>query len=494
MDQDSETVAELDRRRERNDRASDSDARNVVDLATHIPPGSDASLPKMPTGRFRQLGAVDAPARRLEMIASRAEARLPRSYVEAPLSETEDLSSGDDDEEVEPARPVVFARPLPIRHRRPWVGIVSFLLIVALPVAVVSYYYLVVAAPQYASGFHFSVRSEAAAMPQPAATTASGSGALASSFSSGSFGTYPAGADVLSNFIVTDYLTSRQSLDDVAKVMPVYSYFESPRADWWARLSPNASQAAILRYWQHMVFATYDAATGVGSVEVRAFTPEAAHAIAAALAANAEKLVNSMEVRAREDAVRYASQMVAQDEKSVKEISLKLWRMRRQHGVIDPNSSIVTDNVDILRGLRTALAQLETQYATLLLQAPRSPTTAAVREQIKATKQVLTDQEANISETKKGAVLPTMVGAFEAENLEQTIAQQLLSNDMSILQMTKASAITQSLYIMEHVQPQVPLTPDYPRRWLYTLLFAIGAVGAWIMFSVLRHTVKSHLA
>jgi capsular polysaccharide transport system permease protein len=364
---------------------------------------------------------------------------------------------------------------------------------VVLPVAVVSCYYLLVAAPQYASSFHFSVRSEASAMPQSAAATTSGSSSLASSFSSGSFGTYPAGADVLSNFIVVDYLTSQQAFADVAEALPVLSYFQSPRADWWARLGPKPTQGEILRYWQHMVYATYDAATGIATVEVRAFTPEAAHAIAVALAANAEKLVNRMEERAREDAVRYSTQTVDKDQKKVKEISLKLLQLRRQHGVIDPNTSIVTDNVDILRGLRTSLAQLETQYATLLLQAPRSPQTAALHDQILATKQRLADEATNISDTNKGLVLPSMVGAFEAATLEQQIAQQLLANDMSILQMAKLSAISQSLYVMEHVQPSVPWSSDYPERRLSILLFAIAAVGVWVVTAVLWQTIKGRM-
>jgi capsular polysaccharide transport system permease protein len=484
--------AEPEDDRERDDRISDREDQNVVDLVTRVPRGGEAVLPNLPMGRYRRLGPVDAPAQRLEMMAGTPEVRLPQRVDQVPLPQTEELLPGDDDED-EPASPVVFARPLPARRRRSWLGPVSFSVMVVLPVALVSYYYLVVAVPQYASGFHFSVRSEASAMPQPAAMTASGSSSLASSFSSGSFGTYPAGADVLSNFIVVDYLTSRQAIVDVANALPVLSYFESPRADWWARLSPTATQGEILRYWQHMVYATYDAATGVGSVEVRAFTPEAAHAIAVALLANAEKLVNKMEERAREDAVRYSAKMVVEDEKKVREISLKLWQLRRQNGVIDPNTSIVTDNVDILRGLRTSLAQLQTQYATLLRQAPRSPATAAVREQIVATKQVLADKEANIGETKQGSMLPSMVGAFEAATLEQQIAQQLLSNDMSILQMTKFSAISQSLYIMEHVRPAVPRSADYPKRRLMILLFAMGAVGVWVISAVLRHTIRSHL-
>ncbi len=275
--------------------------------------------------------------------------------------------------------------------------------------------------------------------------------------------------------------------------MPLRSYFTTSNADWWARLNPAAPKEKLLVYWDNMVSAAYDPGTGIAMVTVRAFSTGAAHAIAVALADSAEKLVNRMEERTRQDQVRFAQELVDRDQKRLHDIENNLLKLRMENGVIDPTTSVVTDNVTLAHQLKMTLAQLLTQYEAIFDLSPRSPSLAPLRGQIKATRDQLAATEAKISSTPKGAVLPSMVGAFAAATLDLQFVQQALTNDLVTLQTALLSAVTQSLYIMEQVPPNLPESSIYPRRLLTVGLIALVCFGIWVVAACLIHAVKAHL-
>ena len=69
-----------------------------------------------------------------------------------------------------------------------------------------------------------------------------------------------------------------------------------------------------------MVAVSYDTAAGIIDVTARAFTPEDAHAIAEAILAESSALVNQLADQAREDAVRFAREELAEAEAHLAEM------------------------------------------------------------------------------------------------------------------------------------------------------------------------------
>lgn len=441
---------------------------------------------RMPVGRVAPRGAlVPAPSERLTAAAASRGLRKIRDR------EIAELQPSDADETA--FAPLPLSLPLPRRRKRwSFVAVSSFLLMVALPVAVASAYYGFIATDQYVSEFHFSVRDEATAMPANASNSTLMQSLNSSATMSGG-GTAPAGADVLSDYIVVDYIQSEQGLRDVERQLPLRSYFSRKGVDWWSRLDPTASREKLLKYWQRMLFADYDPAKGIATVNVRAFTPADAHAIAVALAANAEKLVNGMEERARQDAVGWAERTVVQGEKKLQAAAQKLLLLRKKSGVIDPTTSVVTDEIDLVRALRLSLSQLQTQYQAIAAQTPKSPLLPGLAQSIKATEGQLAMIKSDIAPTTKGAVLPSMVGEFENATLENQLAQQTLTADIATLETARINAIAQSVYVMEHAQPNLPQSSIYPKRLLTILLVALSGFGVWVGAGLLVHSIKSRL-
>ncbi len=476
------------------ERLLDRSAGNLPVAENDAPPTANRDDPaalsmRMPVRAVAPRGiVVPAPSERLSAAAASRGLRKIRDREVAELQ-----PQGDEDETAFAPLPLSLPLPLPRRRKRwSFAAVSSFLLMVALPVAVGSAYYGFIATDQYVSEFHFSVRDEATAMPANASNSTLLQSLNSTPTMSGG-GTAPAGADVLSDYIVVDYIQSEQGLRDVERQLPLRSYFSKEGVDWWSRLDPTASREKLLKYWQRMVLADYDPAKGIATVDVRAFTPADAHAIAVALAANAEKLVNGMEERARQDAVGWAERTVAQGEKKLQAAAQKLLLLRKKSGVIDPTSSVVTDEIDLVRTLRLSLSQLQTQYEAIAAQTPRSPFLPGLAQSIKATEDQLAMIKSDIAPTAKGAVLPSMVGEFENATLENQLAQQTLTADIATLETARINAIAQSVYVMEHAQPNLPQSSIYPRRLLTILLVVLTSLGVWIGAGLFVHSIKARL-
>ena len=104
-------------------------------------------------------------------------------------------------------------------------------------------------------------------------------------------------------YIVTSYIQSRAIVDDLSKTLNLREIFRRPEADFWARLKRNAWIDELTDYWKSMVSTYIDAPSGIVTLQVRAFRPDDAVALAKAVLTLSETLVNRISDRARQDAM-----------------------------------------------------------------------------------------------------------------------------------------------------------------------------------------------
>ena len=90
-----------------------------------------------------------------------------------------------------------------------------------------------------------------------------------------------------------------------------------------------------LRYWKWAVIPALDQDTGIITLETKAYSPEMAQKIAAAVLARSEALVNTMNLRAREDAVSLAQSEVQRAEARVRKAQEAMRNFRDAHTLLD---------------------------------------------------------------------------------------------------------------------------------------------------------------
>jgi capsular polysaccharide transport system permease protein len=373
------------------------------------------------------------------------------------------------------------AVPLPARARpRHWGALAGFLLLVALPFAAATGYLFSRAADQYHSEVAFSVRSE-----EVASATAGLLGALTQIGSGGA----PDAA------ILYDYIRSQEIVAAVDARLDLRTMWNRPGSGWRDgdpvfTLGPDPTIEALHGEWLRMVAVSYDTTAGIIDVVARAFTPGDAKAIADAVLAESSALVNTLADQAREDAVRFAREELAEAEAHLAGMRRALGDFRREHSLVDPSADVAGQS-GLLNALNAELAQalvdrdVLTSYAgdgdQRVLQADRR--IAAITERIEA-------ERATLGVTGVAGSLPDVVGRYEELSVDLEFANQAYTQALAGVAAAQAEARRQSRYLAAHVRPTAATTALYPRRALLAGLTGLFLLLGWGILMLVYYNVR----
>lgn len=376
---------------------------------------------------------------------------------------------------------------LPQRRGRGSIGgLISFVLCVLLPTALAAIYYIGFASNQYVTGFHFAVRTSNTATSTSTATS-SLTAMLGISSSTNS----------AENYMVADYIMSRQAVDDLQAKIAVKQLYALPSVDWWSRFDASLPIENFLRYWRYVTTATYDEITGTGVVQIRAFTPEDAYLIANTLIELSEDLVNEVAQRPQREAVQYAESELTRAESRLKKIRAELAEYRNKESLIDPTSSVVLGNATLSSALRTSLAQIQTDLAAAQSQKlnPNAPSVLYLKSRLKATQEQLAAVEAEVRTAKEGTgPLSQVVAQYEQLDLERQFAQNMVISTMQSLEQARSNAMSKRIFITPYVRPVLPETSLYPNRFVAILTVAGACLLLWTIALLLARSIREHLA
>ncbi len=380
-------------------------------------------------------------------------------------------------------RTAYLASSVPIRRKQNIAAYIGFSLCVVVPVVVASIYFGLFASSQYVAEFRFSVQDMSPSTMTMPTSVPSVLGA-------------PTGSSANNNYLVTDFLGSREAVDELQKRISVIDLYSKPAVDWWARFNRTNAIESFVPYWQSMMAANYDQVTGLATATVRAFSAEDAFLIANNMVKLSEELVNQIANRSQRDAVRFAESEVEKAQERLKVNRVKLMEYRNRVGVIDPNASVGLSNSTLIQTLRANLAQLETQFATFTSQnlTPNAPAIVSLRNQIKSTKEQLAATEADVGRGINGAALSKVIGEYEQINADVQFSQAMVTSTMQALDQARAQAAAQHLYITPYVRPSMPQTAIYPKRFWSVVTVAILSFAFWMICLLVLRSIRERFA
>ncbi|MDO9502166.1 hypothetical protein [Falsiroseomonas sp.] len=376
-------------------------------------------------------------------------------------------------------RPIATPRPQPIPVRKPartglWLG---FVFLVLLPTIGFGSWQVYGAADQYAVEIRFAVRP---ADPSRAALPA---GMLAG-----------AAAGNTDAYAVVQHLQSRAAILAVAQHTDVRGILGRAEADPFARLDPEAPIETALRAWRRQVQPYYDRASGIVTVEVRAFAPADALALAQAVEAASEALVNGMSERSRAELMAAAERDVALAEQRFAAARAAVQAFRDRSQEVDPRRDAQAYSEHLVR-LRSELIAMQGQLATL--RAVMSDTATPVMQllgNIRSTEQQVAAVQARLTERDPGArTLSHSIGSFEAVETEAIFAQRAYEAAMGSLERARTEASRQQVYLASVVRPVAPERAIYPMRITNTLTVFAVAVLAWFVGLIALRALREHL-
>lgn len=353
-----------------------------------------------------------------------------------------------------------------------------FACVVLLPTVAVFLYYLLWASPMYVSQTRFAIRS---------ADSSGGGLDIASALLRSSSST---GADA---HIVVEYIQSLDIIHDIDKELGVDLHFSDKGHDVFSRLTNNPTQDEQLRYWKWAVIPALDQDTGIITLETKAYSPEMAQKIAAAVLARSEALVNTMNLRAREDAVSLAQSEVQRAEARVRKAQEAMRNFRDAHTLLDPRVTAA--------GLQGVVTELEGEAVKLRAQLSEAqsfmrssaPATKALQTRLKAVESQLDQEKQRLAGLRsQEGNLNAVVGEYEDLTIEAEFAQKQLVTAMSALESARVHEVAKSRYVVAFQQPTLPDESLYPRPFLFTAYVFVGALLLLGLGSLITASIREH--
>jgi len=364
---------------------------------------------------------------------------------------------------------------------RRWRGVLR-VTAVLLPTLAAAAYYFAIASDRYVSEARFVIRS---------GTKPTGLGGINALLQF--VGLSRSEDDV---YAVRDFLTSRDAMHQLLERLPLTDIYGRPEADWLTRYPSVAfggSDEDLYRYFERMLSVVVNSTTGLTTLRVQAFRAGDAYRVAESLLVLGEGLVNRLNTRVQEDAVRVAAGELAQAEKRRIDNQIAVTVFRTREMVLDPtkSSAIV---VELIGKLSEQLAEVRAQIAETQAGAPGSPELPSLQQRAAALDRQIAIESARVANGSDR--LAEKIGQYEGLMLEREFSIRALSQAVAALEAARTEARRQQLFLERVVEPGLPDKAMMPERWRMVLtVLGFNVIGwgiIWLIGAGLREHASNH--
>jgi capsular polysaccharide transport system permease protein len=367
--------------------------------------------------------------------------------------------------------------------------LISALVCIALPTLIASLYYVFIAADQYVSEARFSVRSN----------ETQAADAL------GMITGLPRATVVSDSYIVSDFIYSREMVEELEQRLPLRAIYSSPEADFLTRLDPESTLDELVEYWTGRVSVLFDTTKSTIEIEVRAFSAADAKRIAEEIVTTVRRLVNDLSAQARRDAVQFAAAEVARAELRVRGAREDMLAFRTEHNEFDP-AQTASATLGRVAALETERSQLKSQLAAIAgYLAEDAPSVQMLQSRIAALEGEIARVQGEISsgegEAASGAesatgdeALANVVAKYQELLLSQEFAEKSYTAALASLERARTEADRTQSYLAVYLHPSVAQEAAYPTRVLNIFIVFVLACVLWAVGALGYLAIRDHVA
>lgn len=368
-----------------------------------------------------------------------------------------------------------FAQTLRSRSKR--LGLL-FILTVVVPSALAILYFGILASDVYVSESRFVVRSP----DKPAAT---GLGILLKSA-----GFTNAGDEI---FAAQDYILSRDALAALNRDTLVVRAYSNNSISIFDRFNPFGTSSGfedLYSYYEKKVRIERDSTSSIVTLTVQAYTPQDAKRINERLLEMAERTVNRLNLRGRQDLIHFAQAEVDVAAQRARAAALTLSAYRNRQGVVDPEKQAAVQ-IQMIAKLQDELIASRTELAQLKAIVPNNPQISSLQARIAG----LADQIGGETGKVAGGVKSLAVTAAQYQRLalESQFADKQLASAMASLEEARNEALRKQAYVERIVQPNEPDEPLRPRRLRSIISTIFLGFIAWGILRLLIAGIREHV-
>ncbi len=351
----------------------------------------------------------------------------------------------------------------------PWIPIL-FVVCFVLPTLAGALYFGLIASDRYVTEARFAIRP------------ALGSADKAAPDAVGTSAGVPSQMVAQDTLITKEYILSRPMLEALEAQLPLREWFSDDNIDYISRFDPSKPIEKFLRYWKRRVDIDIEPSSGIMAVSVEAFDPDHSLAITKAVMKEAERMVNDLSVKAREDAVAESTRELKLAEERMTKIRLAMRDLRNREGVLDAQKSNEV-NLKMIAELRASRINLAVQLAIGQRDlGPESRRIIDIKQQIK-------DLDENIARIEKQSasqdpeqkrLLSDALTRFEALENDRKNAEKYYQSVLTAYERSRMVAARQIEFFSPIVEPVRAESSTEPRR---VLMISLITAGAAVLFA-----------
>ncbi|CAM3328467.1 MULTISPECIES: capsule biosynthesis protein [Methylobacterium] len=346
----------------------------------------------------------------------------------------------------------------------PWIPIL-FVLCFVLPTLAGALYFGLIASDRYVSEARFAIR--------PALGTADKAAPDSVGTSSG----VPSQMVAQDTLITYEYILSRPMLEIIESKLPIREWFSRDSIDYFSRFDPEKPVEKFLRYWKRRVGIEVESGSGIMSLTVEAFDPSESLAITQAVMKEAERMVNDLSVKSREDAVAESTRELKLAEERMTKIRLAMRDLRNREGVLDAQKSNEA-NLKVVSELRAARINLAVQLAIGQRDlGPESRRIIDIKQQIKDLDENIAriERQSASQDPEQKRLLSDALTRFEALENDRKNAEKYYQQVLTAHERARIVAARQIEFFSPIVEPVKAESSVEPRRMLMISLVTAGA-------------------
>jgi len=365
--------------------------------------------------------------------------------------------------------------------RRRHVGLIlSFFLLVVAPLLAIAGYLYTYAQEQFASTAGFTVRTE---------ESGSATDLL------GGLANFAGGNATSDGDILYEFITSRELVQRMRDRMDLVSHYSAPYdVDPVFSLAPDATLEDLVDHWQRVVRVSYTQSNGLIDLEVLAFDPDMALAVANAVVEESQALINELNEQARADAMRYAESDLEASIARLRAAREALTEFRTRTQIVDPESDI-QGRTGVLNNLQQQLAEALIEFDLLAENTanPNDPRLVQAQRRIQVIRDRIRQERLNFVTDDVGVDgedYPTLMAQFEGLSVDSQFAEESYRAALTALDVARTNADRQSRYLAVYIRPSLPESAGFPRsESILALAFLFLSLG-WAILALVYYSIR----
>ncbi|WP_445360355.1 hypothetical protein ACJJIL_17570 [Microbulbifer sp. EKSA005] len=352
--------------------------------------------------------------------------------------------------------------------------------LVLLPLALMSTYYLFWVSERYVSNAQLIVKDSASSQAASPAL-----GLLIPGM----------GSDNQDAFLVVNYIQSLDMALYLDEKLKLADYYKSDSYDIFSRLATDATQEDYLNYYRDHIGIFHDEATGIITIEMQAFDPTFAKLLVETVIQKSEDFVNEISNQLADKQVAFVKNEVDLAQVKLRSTKQEILDFQNNHKVVSPEE--LTKGIStIIQGLEARLAEQRANLtaAKSYLNADSSQVVSmqadidALESQIEIEKVRLV----GIGEEEGEQRLNFLGAHFQNLELDLQFATDAYAASLKALEAARMEASGKLKHLMVVTKPSMAEKAEYPHK-LYNLvslgiiLLMLYGIGKMLVVTIRDH-------